>query len=145
MRPGIIDNRARRISDHHRCLTLTATMAVAPGTITNSHIPSAVPLRPLPICSLQMSISFPVSNSNTYTPHRYPRRLLTNSRIVLVYSRRPARLPIPTFRSLHPTTIVLTHLVWAISVEPHRVLGLIAERKSGVLWGRREHLQLLGG
>ena len=33
---------------------------------------------------------------------------------------------IPTF---HPTTIVLSHLLWAsIPVKPHRVLGLIAER-----------------
>jgi hypothetical protein len=142
---GIIDNHARRISDHHRCLTLVITMvAMAPGTITNNHIPSAAP-RLLTFYSLQMSISILVNNSNTYTLHKYPRQLLTNSHIVLVYFRQPARLPILTFHSHHPTTFVLSHLVWAISVEPHRVRGLTAERNCGILWGRRDHLPLLGG
>ena len=41
---------------------------MAPGTITNNHIPLAA-LQRLPIfCSLQMSIS---SNSNSYTLHKY--------------------------------------------------------------------------
>ena len=144
MHQGIIDNHARRISDH-RCLTLvitTATMSVDPGTITNSHILSAVPQLLPTFCSLQMSISLLVNNSNTYTPHRYPHPL---SHIASVYFRRPVRLPIRTSRSRHLITTVLSHLVWAISVEPHPVRGLIAEQNCGVLWGRREHLPLLGG
>ena len=143
---GIIDNHARRISDHHRCLTQVITMvAMAPGTITNNHIPSAAPRLPT-FYSPQMSISILVNNSNTYTLHKYPRQLLTNSHIVLVYFPQPARLPIPTFHSRHPTTtFVLSHLVWAISVELHRVRGLTAERNFGILWGRRDHLLLLGG
>ena len=140
---GIIDIRARRISDHHQCLMLVTTLgttAVAPGTITKPHIPSAVPQRLLISCSLQISLL--ASNSNTYTLHRYLPQLLINNHIVLVYFRPPAPLPIPTFHSRHPTTI---DLAWAISVEPHRGHGLIVERNCGVLWGRREPLRLLEG
>ena len=143
MHQGIIDILARRISDHLRCLTLVITMATImdPGTITNSHIPSAATLT---FCSLQVSISILANNNNTYTLHRYrPQQLLINSHMVLAYFRPPARLLIPTFQSRHPTAI--EYLVWAISVELLRVHDPIAERNCGVVWGRRERLQLLGG
>jgi hypothetical protein len=146
MRQGIIDIHARRISDHNQCLILvitTATMVMALGTITNNRILSAAPRQLLTFCSLRIRISILASNSNTYTPHRFPPQL--HSHIVLIYFRPRARLPIPTCHSRHPTTSVPSHLVWAISVEPHQVQGLIAEPSCGVLWGRREHLQLLGG
>ena len=143
MRQGIIDNHVPRISDFHRCITVVITMGMAPGII-NNHIPSAAShLLLLTFCSLQISICILASNSNTYTLHRSPPQL--HSHIVLVYFRPLARLPIPTFLSPHLITAVLSHLVWAISVEPHRVRGLIVERRCGVLWGRRERLLLLGG
>lgn len=149
MRQGIIDNHARRILDHHRCLTpviTIMTMAMVTGIITNNLIPSAALQRLLTFCSPQMSISILVSNNNnTYTLHRpYPLQL--RNQIVLVYFQPPP-LPILTFHSHHPTTISVppSHLVWAISVEPHRVRDLIAEQNYGVLWERREPLQLLEG
>ena len=148
MRQGIIDIHVRRISDHNQCLTLvitTATMVMGLGIITNNRILSAgAPQRLLPFCSLQITISILASNSNTYILHRFPPQL--HSHIVLIYFRPLARLPIPTFHSRHLTSpSVPSHLVRVISVEPHRVRGLIAEPSCGVLWGRREHLQLLGG
>ena len=95
------------------------------GITTNNHIPLASLHRLLTFCSLQMS-------SNIYTLHRF----LPLLRTVLVYFYPLARLPIPTF---HSTTTVISHLVGAISVEPRRLRGLIAERICGVLLGRREH------
>ena len=82
-------------------------MAMAPGTITNNHIPLAA-LQRLPIfCSLQMSIS---SNSNSYTLHKY---LSASQPHNLSQLSAGGSTSNPIF---HPTIIVLSHLV-AISVE----------------------------
>ena len=72
-------------------------------------------------------LSILANNSNSYTLHRY--LPLLRSHIVLVYFEPLIRLPIPTF---HLTTILflLSRLVWAISVEPHRI----------AVWSRGGHL-----
>ena len=142
MRQGIIDLHVRRLLDHHRYLTLVIT-TITPGTIIiNNHIPSAELQRLLLICFLQMLISILVSSSsNTYTSP-----LQLHSLMVLIYFRPPVRHPILISHSRHPiTTNVRSHLVWAISVEHHRVRDLIAERNCGELWVRKEHLRHLGG
>ena len=71
------------------------TMAMVPGTITNSHIPLAALQQRLTFCSLQTSISILGSNSNSYTLHRrYSHQLHSH----IVY--------------FHPTTFFLRAELW---------------------------------
>ena len=64
-----------------------------------------------------MSIS---SNSNSYILHKYHRQLHNH----IIFQLLASRLPVLTF---YPTTIFLSHLVWAISVEPRQVRVLIVD------------------
>ena len=66
------DHRQSRSEDirSQRYLTLI-TMAMVPGTITNSHILLAVLQQLRAYCSLLTSISIQASISNSYTLHRY--------------------------------------------------------------------------
>ena len=73
IRRGTINNRARSISDHNRCLTVVITTVMAPGTITNSHIPLAAASQPLNLSLLSAAGSasnpnLPSDNHRSFSP-----------------------------------------------------------------------------
>ena len=115
-------------SEDIRYLTAVITTATLWDTITNNHIPLAALQHLLTFFSLQTSTSILASNGDSYSLQRYfpqPR-----SYINFVYFQPLTRFPILTFL---PSTTVFSFLVWAISVEPRRVRGVIVEGNSVVL------------
>jgi hypothetical protein len=138
-RLGTVDNRAQRISDHNRCLTLVITTATGHGHGYHHQQSHSFGGTTASNFLFPPNVDFHTGQQQQFL-HSYPSQL--RGHIILVYFCPLARLPIPIF---HPTTTALSYLVWVISVEPHRVRGLIAERNCGVLWGRKGHLQLLVG
>ena len=110
------------------CPIVILTTATIWDTIINNHIPLAALQHLLTFFSLQTSTSILASNGDSYSLQRYfpqPR-----SYINFVYFQPLTRFPILTFL---PSTTVFSFLVWAISVEPRRVRGLIVEGNSVVL------------
>ena len=115
-------------SEDIRCPIVILTTATIWDTIINNHIPLAALQHLLTFFSLQTSTSILASNGDSYSLQRYfpqPR-----SYINFVYFQPLTRFPILTFL---PSTTVFSFLVWAISVEPRRVRGLIVEGNSVVL------------
>ena len=98
-------------------------------SITNGHILLAALQQLLTFCSLQTPISI-LARNNSYTLHRQPPQLHSEPAHNLSLVSAAGSAFNPNFLSDN----YRSYLVWVISVELHRVRGLIAERNCGVRW-----------